>query len=49
MKIKGRDVLFFLLGIFTLFMIETIINWEHTKQVLKNSTTEEIKKIESEK
>jgi len=49
MKIKGRDILFFLLGIFTIFMIETIMNWEHTKQIIKTSAKEELKQIEAEK
>ena len=49
MKIKGRDIRFFLLGIFTMFIIETVMNWENTKQVVKDSATEELKKIESEK
>lgn len=29
-KISKRDVKFFLLGIFTLFLIESIWNWEAT-------------------
>ena len=49
MKIKGRDVLFFLLGIFTIFMIETIIDWDGTKESFKNGFEQEMKKIESEK
>ena len=49
MKIKGRDIWFFLLGIFTLFIIETIIDWDGTKQSLKNGYEQEMKKIESEK
>jgi len=32
MKIKARDVKFFLLGIFTLFVIDTIMNWDEAKE-----------------
>lgn len=49
MKIKGRDILFFLLGVFTLFIIDTVVNWKHTKQVVKNSMTDELQKIKAEK
>jgi len=31
MKISKRDIGFFALGIFTLFLIETISDWEGTK------------------
>ena len=49
MKIKGRDILFFFLGVFTVFVIDTVVNWEHTKQVVKDSITDELQKIETEK
>jgi len=48
MKITGRDVRFFLLGVLTIFVIETIMDWEHTKEIIENSATDEINKIESE-
>tara|TARA_R110001583_G_scaffold171794_1_gene325524 strand:- start:80 stop:229 length:150 start_codon:yes stop_codon:yes gene_type:complete len=49
MKIKGRDVLFFFLGIVTILIIETAMNWNETKQLIKDSATDELKKIENEK
>lgn len=32
MKITQRDVSFFILGFFTFFLIETIMDWEGTKE-----------------
>lgn len=32
MKITKRDISFFILGILTLFIVETILNWEEVKQ-----------------
>jgi len=48
MKITGRDVKYFLLGVLTFFVIDTIMDWQHTKEIIKNSATDEINKIESE-
>lgn len=35
MKITKRDVKFFVLGFFTLFLIETIMDWEGSKESFK--------------
>lgn len=35
MKITGRDMKFFLLGVLTIFVINTIMDWEGTKESLK--------------
>ncbi|WP_445749972.1 hypothetical protein [Polaribacter sp.] len=32
MKITKRDIAFFILGIFTIYIIESIIDWEGTKK-----------------
>lgn len=32
MKITKRDISFFILGILTLFIVETILKWEEVKQ-----------------
>ncbi|MBL4746727.1 MAG: hypothetical protein JKY08_10210 [Flavobacteriaceae bacterium] len=32
MKIKAKDVKIFLLGMFTLFVINTIMNWDEAKE-----------------
>lgn len=49
MKIKGRDVLFFFLGIVAILIIDTAMNWNETKQLVKESASDELKKIEAEK
>lgn len=36
MKITKRDIVFFALGIFTIFIIESIIDWDSTKKSLKD-------------
>ena len=36
MKITKRDVRFFILGVLTLFLIESIMDWEGTKESFKN-------------
>ena len=38
MKIKLRDLLFFVLGLFTLYAIETITNWDETKESIKKGS-----------
>ena len=35
-KISKRDIKFFLLGIFTFFIIETVWNWDESVEALKN-------------
>ena len=50
MKITKRDVVFFLLGIFTIFLIESIIDWEETKKSFKdgfNADKGNFEKVES--
>jgi hypothetical protein len=37
MKITERDIAFFLLGIFTIFVIESVMDWEGTKKSFKNA------------
>ena len=32
MKIKGRDIRFFFLGVLTILIIETILNWNDSKK-----------------
>lgn len=49
MKIKVRDILFFFLGIITVLIIDTAMNWNETKQLVKESASVELKKIEAEK
>lgn len=39
-----RDLLFFILGIFTLFIIEAIVDWEETKNSFNESYNKAIKK-----
>jgi hypothetical protein len=36
MKITKRDIAFFALGIFTIFIIESIIDWNGTKKSFKD-------------
>ena len=36
MKITRRDLKFFLLGILTVFLLETVLNWEDTKKAFKD-------------
>jgi len=36
MKITGRDVKFFLLGVLTIFVINTIMDWEGAKKSFKD-------------
>lgn len=31
-RIKKRDVLFFFIGVFTVIIIDTILNWEESKE-----------------
>ena len=40
MKIKKRDVAFFLLGILTIFIIDSIMNWEGVKKSFKDGYNE---------
>jgi hypothetical protein len=35
MKITGRDVKFFLLGVLTIFVLETIMDWDGAKESFK--------------
>ena len=37
MKITTRDLTFFILGILTLFIVESIMNWEESKKSFKES------------
>jgi hypothetical protein len=37
MKINTRDLTFFILGILTLFIVESIMNWEESKKSFKES------------
>jgi hypothetical protein len=37
MKITKRDIAFFAFGIFTLFIIETIVDWEGNKKSFKDA------------
>jgi hypothetical protein len=51
MKITSRDVKFFFLGILTIFIINTIMDWEGAKKSFKegyNDGYNAINKIESE-
>jgi hypothetical protein len=51
MKITGRDVKFFLLGVLTIFIIDTIMDWEGAKKSFKdgyNNAISSSPKIESE-
>jgi len=36
MKLTKRDVKFFLFGLLAMFIIETIYDWEGTKQAVKD-------------
>ena len=36
MKITTRDIAFFMLGIFTIFIIETLVDWEGSKKSFKD-------------
>ncbi|MDZ4148953.1 MAG: hypothetical protein U1C58_11755 [Flavobacteriaceae bacterium] len=36
MKITKRDIAFFALGIFTFFIIESIMDWERTKKAFND-------------
>jgi|TARA_B110000114_G_C14788551_1_gene275774 hypothetical protein len=50
MKITKRDVTFFLLGIFIIFIIESVMNWEGTKKSLNdgfNDGKSNFEKVES--
>lgn len=44
MKIKGRDVWFFFLGILTIFVIETAMDWEGSKESSKKGFYESFEK-----
>ena len=44
MKITGRDVKFFLLGVLTIFVLETIMDWEGTKESFKKGFNESFEK-----
>tara|TARA_R110001583_G_scaffold171794_1_gene325525 strand:- start:248 stop:385 length:138 start_codon:yes stop_codon:yes gene_type:complete len=44
MKITGRDVKFFFLGIFTLFIIDTVMNWEEVKENFNKGFNESFEK-----
>jgi hypothetical protein len=35
MKITKRDIKFFFIGLLTMFIIESIVDWEVTKQAAK--------------
>ncbi len=51
MKITGRDVKFFLLGVLTIFVINTIMDWEGAKKSFKDGYNDGYNgyhKIESE-
>ena len=37
MKITTRDLTFFILGILTLYIVESIMNWEESKKSFKES------------
>ena len=37
MKITTRDLTFFILGILTLFIVESIMNWEESKKSFRES------------
>jgi hypothetical protein len=44
MKITGRDLRFFFLGLLTFFLIETIMDWEGTKESFKKGFNESFEK-----
>jgi len=44
MKITGRYVKFFFLGIFTVFIIDTVMNWEETKATFNKAFNESFEK-----
>jgi hypothetical protein len=48
MKITKRDFGYFVLGLFTFFLIESIMDWEGTKKSFNNGWNS-AHKIESEK
>ena len=51
MKITKRDVSFFILGFFTFFLIETIMDWEGAKESFEKGSKADLgsaTKIESE-
>jgi len=46
-RITKRDVIVFILGFMTLFLIETILDWDNAKEAFKkgfNATQSEIEK-----
>jgi hypothetical protein len=45
LKISKRDISFFALGFFTLFLIETIIDWDNVKKEFMNGWNS-IEKVE---
>ncbi len=46
MKISKREISFFALGFFTLFLIETIIDWDNVKKEFMNGWNS-IEKVET--
>ena len=44
MKITGRYVKIFFLGIFTVFIIDTVMNWDETKATFINALNESFEK-----
>jgi len=48
MTIKKRDIGFFILGLFTFFVIETVMNWSEIKDNMIQSGEDEIEKIKIE-
>ncbi len=47
-KITKRDVLFFFLGIFTFFIIESVWDWDNTVKSFMEGFNGRIKKVETE-
>jgi len=49
MKITGRDLKFFFLGILTLFIIDTIMDWDGAKKSFRDGFNDGYNKTESQK
>ena len=40
LKITKRDVLFFFVGVFTVIIIDTVVNWEDSKEAFREGFEE---------
>lgn len=49
MKIKGRDIRFFFLGVLTILIIETILNWGDSKKSFIRGVEDGLRQTEIEK